>query len=310
MAAAARLAKLRSVCTAHDIRPDFAAKLRQLEEFEIVAIFDDSGSMGSQCQGGGAGGGATDPFAPIPTRWSEAMQHASITVEVATCLDVNGIDIRFLNRPGVSNVVSTAQVAAVFEKPPNGNTPLTRAIRAVFEEKKALLVERKLLLVILTDGEPTDDKGAVRRDELVQLLRGKPDNLYVSIVACTDDASVMTFLDSLDKGIPRVDVVDDFESEKAQILAVQGASFRFNFGDYVVKTLLGPVDEAMDLLDEVRLAPPGGATVAPTATAPPAAAECEVCMDKRPDTAFGCGHVLCRGELGKPARRLLGWCAW
>lgn len=272
-AATARLAKLRAVCTAHSIRNDWVAKLRQLEAFEIVCLFDDSGSMQTQCKSGGAS--AADPFAPIATRWSEATLHASITVELAACLDTDGIDIRFLNRAGVSNVRSTAQVEAAFAPPPQGFTPLTRAIRAVFEEKAAALRERKLLLVILTDGEPTDDRGTVRREELVQLLRGMPANAYVSIVACTDDERVVAFLNELDSSVPRVDVVDDYESEKAQILAVQGAGFAFSFGDYVTKALLGPVDEDMDKLDEVRqqTARGGAGAQLPVATAPPAASE-------------------------------------
>ncbi|CAF3358510.1 unnamed protein product, partial [Rotaria sp. Silwood2] len=49
------------------------------------------------------------------------------------------------------------------------------------------------------------------------------------------------------------DVVDNYESEKEEILAVQGKSFPFSFGDYVVKILMGGVDSWFDMLDEQKV---------------------------------------------------------
>jgi hypothetical protein len=41
----------------------------------------------------------------------------------------------------------------------------------------------------------------------------------------------MSYLNNWDKQIPDLDVVDDYKSEKAEILAKQGRSFPFSFGD-------------------------------------------------------------------------------
>jgi hypothetical protein len=249
---AMRLAKLRDVCARYEIRPDFAAKLRQLEEYEIVALFDDSGSMATQVKKTGW----QDPFAPIPTRWSEAQLHATITVDLAACLDPDGIDIRFLNRPGFSRIATSQQVAGAFAPPPTGYTPLVRAMQSIFEEKATVLRERKMLLIILTDGQPTDTAGRTQVNEFLAALKNRPKNVFVSIVACTDDASSVGYLNQLDRMVPGLDVVDDYESEKAEVLKVQGKAFPFSFGDYVVKTLLGSIDHSMDALDEKKL---GGA---------------------------------------------------
>lgn len=249
-----RLMKLREVCARNEIRPDFAAKLRQLEEFDTVALFDDSGSMKTPVKKAGF----QDPFAPIPTRWSEAQLHAGITVDLAACLDPDGIDIRFLNRPGFSNVATSAQVAAAFAPPPNGYTPLARAVSGIFEEKATVIKERKLLLIILTDGQPTDEVGNPQVEEFKRVLRGRPKNTFVSIVACTDDEASVGYLNELDREVPGLDVVDDYESEKKEILAAQGAKFPFSFGDYVVKTLLGSIDPSMDALDEKKLSAGSG----------------------------------------------------
>lgn len=47
-------------------------------------------------------------------------------------------------------------------------------------------------------------------------------------------------------------VVDDYQSERAQILKAQGSNFRFTYGDYLCKALLGSIDPEFDQLDEVK----------------------------------------------------------
>ena len=56
-----------------------------------------------------------------------------------------------------------------------------------------------------------------------------------------------------DTSMPRVDVCDDYQSERKEILAAQGPSFHFSHGDYCVKLLLGAIDPQMDSLDEKRI---------------------------------------------------------
>ena len=48
----------------------------------------------------------------------------------------------------------------------------------------------------------------------------------------------MDYLNNWDKQIPRLDVVDDFRNERAQIVRAQGTQFRFSYGDYIYILLL------------------------------------------------------------------------
>jgi len=41
----------------------------------------------------------------------------------------------------------------------------------------------------------------------------------------------MSYLNDWDKAIPNLDVVDDYKNEKKEVLACQGKSFPFSFGD-------------------------------------------------------------------------------
>jgi hypothetical protein len=233
-----RMQKLRALAGQYEIRLDWVSRLRQLESFNIALLCDDSGSMATACATGSGGGAARDPYGRQPTRWSELQNTVSLLVQVASALSNEGVDIYFLNRPPLLGVTDAAQVGVAFANPPQGFTPLTRNFWHIVQAKQAVLAEKKLLLLIATDGQPTDDAGTVRIPEFLQALQAKPANMYVQIMACTDDESAMAYLNAADSGIPRVDVTDDYTSERNEILRAQGPTFHFTFGDYVTKSLL------------------------------------------------------------------------
>ena len=243
----ARMQKLRALAQRLEIRPDFVARLRALEGFSIAVICDDSGSMNTPV----AAAPGASPYAPRGTRWTELMETVSHVVELATCLADRGVDVHFLNRPPMLGVVHAQQVQAAFQHaPPQGFTPLTRALQQVLTDQREALRERKLLLIIATDGRPTDDRGNENIPGFLDALRALPQNCFVQIMACTDDDESVAYLNEADRDIARVDVTDDYRSERKEILAAQGANFHFTFGDYVVKAMLGPVDNSFDKLDQ------------------------------------------------------------
>ncbi len=242
-----RLARFRELAGRYEIRPDFCSKLRQLEGFEIVIICDDSGSMASlldQSPG--------DPFGKKYSRWDELKHYVSIVTDIAGILDQNGLDIYFLNRPSVTGITHSDQVQPLFQGRPEGFTPIPRVIRQILTDKAAVIREKKMLLLIATDGEPTTDEGESATSDFFQCLKTRSPNVYVSIIACTDDTESMRYLNNIDRIIPAVDVNDDYLSEKTEVQQAQGLRYAFSFGDYVVKTLLGSIDPVFDRLDEKR----------------------------------------------------------
>lgn len=108
-----RLAQLRHyIVGKHKISKFFANKMFKLEDFEIVLICDDSGSMSSKVFD------PTDRFAPPKTRWDELKQTVSVVTEIAGLMDESGIDIYFLNRPPIFGIKSTEQIGEAFSDPP------------------------------------------------------------------------------------------------------------------------------------------------------------------------------------------------
>ncbi|CAF1298788.1 unnamed protein product [Rotaria magnacalcarata] len=215
----------------YEINPTFAKKLLALDGYEIVFICDDSGSMNTPL------GDVYGPYKNAATRWDELKQTVSVVVDLASLLDPNGVDIYFLNRDPIFNVRHSSELIPIFTVPPE---------------------ERKLLIFIATDGTPTNDEGYQDSLSLENVLKNErhPINrIPVSIIACTDDEQDMDYLNEWDTKIPNLDVVDDYRSEKREILKCQGTDFPFSFGDYIVKILLGAVDQTIDEWDEKKITP-------------------------------------------------------
>lgn len=255
--------RFREITTRYEIRQDFCnSMLKHLRDFEIVLLCDDSGSMNSTI---------FDPTNPSKKvrRWDELHNYVKISLDLLATLDSNGIDIYFMNRNPVYNVTEfTPKIDECFRIDPIGYTPTVDTLNRIFIEKKSSILEKKLLIILLTDGVPTDKDGMPQNTEFENCLRNRHSNIYISIVACTDDENIITFLDKIDKIVPAVDVNDDYRSEKAQIQKVQGPKFAFSFGDYVAKTMLGSIVPTMDKLDEEKL--PNGTIDQPVAVVAPA----------------------------------------
>lgn len=252
---AERLAKFDALVRRHEINPEYAIKLRQLEGFEIVVICDDSGSMNTPVSNP-----TTKDHINLQTRWEELKTTVKTIVEIAATLDRTGVDVYFLNRPGVSNVTEFSIVEPYFAKDAEGYTPIVTTFTQVLNDMQAVLSEKKLLIILATDGEPTttggltSSYGITEKQRFYNLLKNRQpiDKIYTSILACTDDDSVISYLQNWDTEIPNLDVVDDFHTVKNNVLKKQGSSYHFSFGDFVVKTLLGSIDKFFDEIDEVE----------------------------------------------------------
>lgn len=249
-----KLFKFRDFIMKYEISNDFAIKLRQLEGFDVVIICDDSSSMNTVVTTPN-----TKNFMNLPTRWDEMKTIIKIIMEATMLLDDDGIDIYFLNRECQKNVTNLSVIDNLFNIKPNGYTPIVETFKKVLEDKHNVLSEKKLLIILATDGEPTDRSGRTEDfrgvseiDNLfntLNKLRNPRERIFTTIVACTDDDTVMNYLDNWDKKLFNFDLVDDYYSEKERIINAQGNNFRFSYGDYIVKILLGSVDKSIGAID-------------------------------------------------------------
>lgn len=230
--------RLNQVIQQYQINPQFAARLQALANCEIVVLCDDSGSMNTPLQHSGQ------------TRWDELKSIVNTVVDIAATMDANGVDVYFLNRDSAVNVTNAQSIRQIFNSPPNGLTPLVPALRRILAAKRSLSYEKKLLILVATDGAPTNEQGQVDVASLEAVLRQeRTPQTYVTFLACTDDLNAVSYLSNWDKSMPNLDVIDDYASERAEIQRTRGGNFPFSNGDYVVKALLGSIDPWFDSLD-------------------------------------------------------------
>ena len=126
------------------------------------------------------------------------------------------------------------------------------ALRQVLKEKRNQIYERNLLILIATDGIPTDERERTDIRTLEQVLRNErnPANrIPVTFIICTgktfllfslksdlllflpEDKQSMAYLNDWDKKIPNLDVVDDYRTERQQIQSLRGNTIPFSYGD-------------------------------------------------------------------------------
>lgn len=242
--------KFRQIIRKFEISNEYAQRLQQLVGFKIVFVFDDSGSMNTILQDSPLNTAATLFRA---TRWDELRHFSEIAIQIATLFDQQGCDIYFLNRQPspLRRVTDPSQLADIFKEPPSGYTPLPRVLSSLLTDNHpSTLNERKLLVIIATDGEPTDDTGRTAVREFKQALKSRAPVVFTTVVVCTDDEESVRYLNRWDRKLPRLDVVDDYRNEREEVKKAKGRGYSFTFGDYVVKSLVGSIDPELDRMDE------------------------------------------------------------
>lgn len=123
-----------------------------LNTFDTAVLIDDSGSM--------AGG-----------RWGETRAALESIIPIITLHDADGIDLYFLNAPASPwhrNVKDPATVREIFSAvSPRGGTPTGQRLNGILKpylrncDIKACDNVKPLNLIVVTDGEPSDDVESV-----------------------------------------------------------------------------------------------------------------------------------------------------
>ncbi|KAJ3356668.1 hypothetical protein HDU91_005521 [Kappamyces sp. JEL0680] len=171
----------------------------------------------------------------------------TVLVEISTALDGDdgGVDVYFLNRAPVKRVTSAAQIQDAFAIPPQGFTPMVNALDFICSEQIQHISSRPVLLIMATDGEPTLLDGRPDIGGFAQWMQRKPPNLFVSIIACSDQRNDLGYLADIEKQASRTVVTHEFALERNDIALANNDAVAFSFREYLVKILLGSLDESI-----------------------------------------------------------------
>lgn len=231
--------KIKNLIHKYEIDPLFSENLDLLKDFEIVLLIDDSGSMNTPLSDGSG----------HSTRWDELKSVVNIVISITSIYDQDGIDIYFLNRENKTNIKSLEQVSTILDDPPQGLTPLTENLTVILDKYQDSV--KPVLILIATDGVPYNGKCDLENFRKL-LIHKDHSKFFVSFLACSDQEKDIGYLNELDFIVPNVDTLDDYNSERKEVLEAQGKDFSYTFGDHVVRLLLGPICEQLDKLDEKK----------------------------------------------------------
>ncbi|KAL7267891.1 hypothetical protein RUND412_009505 [Rhizina undulata] len=213
-----------------------------LRNFDTVFVIDDSASMATN------------------NRWDETREALETIASIATTYDTDGIDIHFLNSRtfDAHNVTSPAIVRQVFSQiTPHGCTPTAECLDLILRSylDRYILSRRisnasanptmpgikPLNIVVLTDGEPTDDPESVIVDVARKLdrLNAPLGQVGIQFFQIGDDEESTRALEDLDDRLEGVYGVRDM----VDTTPWRGGKVR---GEDILKCLVGAVNRRID----------------------------------------------------------------
>ena len=241
-------------------------KLLALTEYDqLDFIIDDSGSMGNDTDA--KLNQATDYIKNKPahghkknadrkmTRWEEVEDRLHILMDILSYLPIKNIRIHFLNRRDelqFSHAGKTQEqfaqtahekISAAFTHMPAGGTPLYGKLTQAFNQSG------KILHYLFTDGVPSD-ADAPTVGNLVQ-YRKNPENHPLTFMSCTDNETESQWMKEIEEAGPYTSELDDFESERKEVLHDQGVGLPFSRGFWLLCQLTAAINpDDLDALDE------------------------------------------------------------
>jgi hypothetical protein len=160
-----------------------------------------------------------------PTRFSEVENACKFLVEICGCF--RPVDVFFMNRGGPKGGVKSMDDEA-FQKcwnlRPAGCTPMMDRLMQVIN---GTIGELPVLLFILTDGSMESDEERERvKDYLLKAVSttrsaGGP-AVRVQLMTCTEDFEETQWIDDLEQQSDRIDAIDDYAVELRQVLKAAG----------------------------------------------------------------------------------------
>ena len=213
------------------------------------------------------------------TRWEELTQMVIQQAELAASLKLF-TEFRFLNDPGPLVGEQTFAVGhgkqvqqeiiyarnLMLKSKPTGTTPIQIPLRIVAERirqirKQLEVAERRVLLVIVTDGVPTDEDGSesnpVAEDDFMDALRGLSGlPVWVVVRLCTSEKRVVDYWNNLDVDAGfdlQLEVLDDHLSEAKEVTR-QNKWLNYALPLHRCREM-GCQNRIVDLIDERKLTP-------------------------------------------------------
>lgn len=145
-----------------------------------------------------------------------------------------GLDIWFLNRPGICNVSQVEQLTEAFRTPPQGSCPLLTSVRNLVDAYSGFCRDSHVLLLVLSATPPSDGQ----TDDIELAFLRKPRNFHMSFVQCNDNPEQMSFLTNLVGKISNFHCQDDYRLESQRPKPKKWDKTPYTYTDYLITSVL------------------------------------------------------------------------
>ncbi|MDE3046246.1 MAG: hypothetical protein KGJ02_06345 [Verrucomicrobiota bacterium] len=239
----ARLARQKAFIDTHKISERYQGHLETLCKYRVDMLVDDSSSMNER------------PRLSDKSEWEKMGETARIVAEVGTIYDEEGIDVTFLNRPGLQHVHDPNTLYPSFFDKAHGVTPSAVRLSELLE--KCRHRDRKSIIVFTTDGHPTNANGEIEPgkrlfEEVLNKREKDPilrDKVAISFVMCTNDEDIVKYYDKFTDRYSNVTITENYAAEKKEMRE----KFQwpaYTEGDWIVKIVLGAVVKEIGEVDQ------------------------------------------------------------
>ncbi|KPV71884.1 uncharacterized protein RHOBADRAFT_39923 [Rhodotorula graminis WP1] len=225
--------------------------LARMALFDVSILADDSASMS---------------FAENGSRIDDLRLVLSKVSHAAALFDDDGIEIRFLNSKKEGNAIkSEAQAIDLLSKIKfNRATPLGSSLRSkileplVYKKVKKHALKKPLLIVVITDGEPTGEprdtivKAIVEARQILAKTPYTPDAVSFQLAQVGNDQDARAFLEFIDRHPQVGSLVDCTSNYEVECDDMSKATPPVNLTPtlWLAKLLLGPIHSDYDAADE------------------------------------------------------------
>lgn len=244
---------LSTIFAQYEIPIGMINKLLELMEFHILMLLDDSPSMNTV--------DSKDMKGKSCSRWREMQERLYVFGEILSYIPCKSVTLRFLNRESVITMdhkqhtpttFRAAFVAAVDREfqavPTRGSTPIVVALEKVLHEVSMRMDGTSLYL--LTDGEPDGGQFSIDKIENM-LMRRDSKKTPLTFVSCSGNDDAVQWMKELEERVPNTAEVDDFETEREEVLHDQTDMFPYTKGFWLICQLVGAMNpDDLDALDE------------------------------------------------------------
>lgn len=257
---------LSNIFARYEVPVGLINKLLALTEYALNFIVDDSGSMINDTdalvnQASDQMKQLIDPYGQransykkVMTRWEEAQDRLHILVDMLAYIPTSPITIRFLNRndkiildhtgKSIEQFAQEAheKIKQHFAKGPSGGTPIYGTLRESFKPTTTPTMH-----YLLTDGEPSD--ASIEEVKDLILRRPNPKNSPLTFLSCTNENA--KWMKEIEGDAPFTAELDDYISERQEVVDEQGEVFPFSRGFWLLCQLVAAINPYdLDALDE------------------------------------------------------------